>query len=228
LPRLTPRSNPRERGDRGHQARDRSDQAAAPIRQAATAELHYILEATEKATSDILQAAEEIQEVAWISPERGTDMALCDQIDQRATDIYTACSFQDITGQLTGKVVKALRFIEQRINTMIEIWAVDDIATKMQAFADTVRDTHCCTVPRRRRGAEARRRRQHDERVRYESPSRGLAAAGSLRESAVRAPGATDLRRTLPGQAGYAFRLAGFLPWNQSLMENAATIVSPS
>ncbi len=113
----------------------------------ASEELDHIVEATEKATSDILQAAEEIQEVAWILRERGTDMELCDKIDQRATDIYTACSFQDITGQRTGKVVKALRFIEQRINAMIEIWGVDDIAfkvdgiaSKMDAFADTVRD----------------------------------------------------------------------------------------
>ena len=113
----------------------------------ATAELDHIVEATEKATSDILEAAEEIQEVAWILRERGTDIELCDKIDQRATDIYTACSFQDITGQRTEKVVKALRFIEQRINAMIEIWGVDDIAfkvddiaSKMKSFAETVRD----------------------------------------------------------------------------------------
>ena len=79
--------------------------------------------------------------------ERGSEIELCDKLDQRATDIYTACSFQDITGQRTEKVVKALRFIEQRINAMIEIWGVDDIAfkvddiaAKMKAFADvTVR-----------------------------------------------------------------------------------------
>ena len=79
--------------------------------------------------------------------ERGIEIELCDKLDQRATDIYTACSFQDITGQRTEKVVKALRFIEQRINAMIEIWGVDDIAfkvddiaAKMKAFADvTVR-----------------------------------------------------------------------------------------
>jgi chemotaxis regulatin CheY-phosphate phosphatase CheZ len=115
-----------ERGNRTHQTRDRPDQAAASIRQAIDQrrreELDHIVEATEKATSDILEAAEEIQEVAWILREKGTDMELCDKIDQRATDIYTACSFQDITGQRTEKVVKALRFIEQRINAMIEIW----------------------------------------------------------------------------------------------------------
>lgn len=125
----------------------------------ATEELDQILEATEKATSDILEAAEEIQEVAWILREKGIDIELCDKIDQRATDIYTACSFQDITGQRTEKVVRALRFIEQRINAMIEIWGVDDIAfkvtdlaSKMQTFAGAaVRDdAHPLHGPRER------------------------------------------------------------------------------
>lgn len=113
----------------------------------ASLELDNIVEATEKATSDILEAAEEIQEVAWTLREKGVEVELCDKIDQRATDIYTACSFQDITGQRTEKVVKALRFIEQRINAMIEIWGVDDIAfrvddiaSKMRSFAEQVRD----------------------------------------------------------------------------------------
>jgi chemotaxis protein CheZ len=97
----------------------------------ATEELDHVVEATETATSEILQAAEEVQEVAWILREKGTDTQLCDTLDQRATDIYTACSFQDITGQRTAKVVQALRFIEQRINAMIEIWGVDDIAARL-------------------------------------------------------------------------------------------------
>ncbi len=93
---------------------------------AATEELDNIVEATEKATSEILQAAEEIQEVGWILREKGAEPGPCDTLDQRATDIYTACSFQDITGQRTEKVVKVLRFIEQRINAMIEIWGFED------------------------------------------------------------------------------------------------------
>ena len=105
----------------------------------ATEELDHIVEATEKATSDILAAAEEIQEVAWTLREKGTEIELCDMIDQRATDIYTTCSFQDITGQRTEKVVKALRFIEQRINAMIEIWGVDDIAFKVDDIASEMR-----------------------------------------------------------------------------------------
>jgi chemotaxis regulatin CheY-phosphate phosphatase CheZ len=124
----------------------------------ATIELDHIVDATQKATSDILEAAEEIQEAAWTLREKGVEIELCDKIDQRATDIYTACSFQDITGQRTEKVVKALRFIEQRINTMIEIWGVDDIAgkvddiaSKMRSFAASVRDDAGCCADRRTR-----------------------------------------------------------------------------
>jgi len=106
----------------------------------ATEELDHVVEATETATSDILQAAEEIQEVAWILREKGTEIELCDTLDQRATDIYTACSFQDITGQRTAKVVQALRFIEQRINAMIEIWGVDDVAFRLAALEQSPQD----------------------------------------------------------------------------------------
>lgn len=160
----------------------------------ATEELDHIVEATEKATSDILAAAEEIQEVAWTLREKGTDMAACDKIDQRATDIYTACSFQDITGQRTEKVVKALRFIEQRINAMIEIWGVDDIAfkvddiaSKMQEFAQAVRKESLLQGPQRK----GEGLKQDDVDRMLHDASRTLAAASeSLEQSLAGKPGA--------------------------------------
>lgn len=107
----------------------------------ATEELDQIVEATEKATSDILSAAEDIQEVAWTLREKEIAPEFCDRLDQRAIDIYTACSFQDITGQRTGKVVRALHLIEQRINAMIEIWGVEDIAHKVDAVTAAMERT---------------------------------------------------------------------------------------
>jgi chemotaxis protein CheZ len=95
----------------------------------ASGELDQIVEATEATTSEILSAAEDVQEIAWTLREKGVAVEFCDRLDHRAIDIYTACSFQDITGQRTDKVVRALRFIEQRVNAMIEIWGVDDIAS---------------------------------------------------------------------------------------------------
>ncbi len=101
---------------------------------AASSELDDIVAATEKATSSILGAAEEVQEVGWIMRAKGADPTLCDVLDARATDIYTTCSFQDLTGQRTGKVVKVLRFIEQRIDAMIELWGADDAGFKVSAL----------------------------------------------------------------------------------------------
>src|SRR5262245_14513200 len=85
----------------------------------ATEELDSIVLATEAATSDILAAAEQVQEIAWTLREQGLEAEVCDLLDSKATDIYTACSFQDITGQRTGKVVQVLRHLEGRINAMI-------------------------------------------------------------------------------------------------------------
>lgn len=89
----------------------------------ATNELDAIVKATETATSDILAAAEHLQEVAWTLRESGLEGAACDIIDQRATDIYMACSFQDITGQRTQKVIQVLRYIEHRLEAMMAVWS---------------------------------------------------------------------------------------------------------
>src|SRR6266571_1250321 len=90
-----------------------------------TAELDSIVQATETATSDILAAAEQVQEIAWTLREQGIEPEVCDLINAKATDIYTACAFQDLTGQRTGKVIQVLRYLEGRINAMIDIWGLD-------------------------------------------------------------------------------------------------------
>lgn len=84
--------------------------------------LDAISRTTERATSEILESAEHIQEAAWTLREDGAGTALCDELDRRATEIYTACSFQDLTAQRTAKIVQTLRYLEGRINAMIDIW----------------------------------------------------------------------------------------------------------
>ncbi len=88
----------------------------------ATDELDAIVAITERATSDILNSAEQIQEIAWTLRERGTDPNACDRIDALTTETYAACSFQDITGQRTRKVIDALHFLERRLEVMLAIW----------------------------------------------------------------------------------------------------------
>jgi hypothetical protein len=89
---------------------------------AATEELDAIVTATERATTDILGAAERMQGVIGLLREQQADDELCSQIENYCIEIFTACSFQDITGQRTNKVVNVLRYLEQRVNTMIEVW----------------------------------------------------------------------------------------------------------
>ena len=93
----------------------------------ATDELDAIVNQTENATSDILTAAEQIQERAWTLREAGADTDGCDNLDALATEIYTACSFQDLTGQRTQKVVHVLKYLEGRIGAMTEIWGIDEL-----------------------------------------------------------------------------------------------------
>ncbi len=94
---------------------------------AATGELDVIVSATERATSDILTSAEQIQDIATTLREAGAADETCDEIDNHVINIFTACSFPDITGQRTTKVVNVLRYLEQRVNTMIEIWGVEGV-----------------------------------------------------------------------------------------------------
>lgn len=92
----------------------------------ATSALDDIVRTTEHATSTILGAAESIQEAAWNLRELSVDEATCDKIDRLATEIYTACAFQDLTAQRTQKVVRTLRFLEGRINALIDAWSERD------------------------------------------------------------------------------------------------------
>lgn len=109
----------------------------------ASSELDAIVTQTETATNDILLNAEKVQEMAWSLREAGVDDALCDQLDQHATEIYTACSFQDLTGQRTRKVVTVLRYLESRINSMIGIWGLETVedATVVAPAAGTTEDS---------------------------------------------------------------------------------------
>jgi chemotaxis regulatin CheY-phosphate phosphatase CheZ len=118
----------------------------------ATEELSAIVESTENATNTILEAAEEIQEAAWSLRETGAEDAPCDKIDEKTTDMYTACSFQDITGQRTTKVVQALCYIENRVNAMIDIWDLQGETSEnskgpIQENTDTRPDSHLLNGP---------------------------------------------------------------------------------
>lgn len=95
----------------------------------ATNELDSIVMATEDATNTILDASERIEELAQTLARDAHDdpdvQVVCAKIGDYTTTILEASNFQDITGQRVTKVVNTLRFIEERIMEMINIWGVD-------------------------------------------------------------------------------------------------------
>lgn len=91
-------------------------------------ELDDIYEHTEKAISDILQAAEAMQASAWAAREDGTDAEVCDRLDKCAIDIYTACTFQELTGQRIAKLLSLMEFTENHVVRMLQHWQADGVA----------------------------------------------------------------------------------------------------
>jgi chemotaxis protein CheZ len=81
----------------------------------ATDELEAVVGATEKATVSIFEAVEKIEELT-----EGMDEALSAKVVEAVTQVYEACSFQDITGQRITKVVNALKHIEAKVEALLE------------------------------------------------------------------------------------------------------------
>ncbi|MBY3753739.1 hypothetical protein GBZ26_07535 [Azospirillum formosense] len=115
----------------------------------ATNELDAIVISTERASFEILNAAERLMDLSGKLKADGADPGLCSEIEGEVTNIFTACSFQDLTGQRTSKVVNALRYIEQRVNAMINIWGVEKLAGLQiaQENTDTRPDSHLLNGP---------------------------------------------------------------------------------
>jgi chemotaxis protein CheZ len=104
-------------------------------------ELGAVVGGTEQATQQILEAAEAIDQAASaLSKVNSADQQqiLSEEIQERIVSIYEACNFQDLTGQRITKVMTTMRFIEQHINAMMEIWGgVDAIKAHAPPIVDT-------------------------------------------------------------------------------------------
>lgn len=80
-------------------------------------ELDAIVDSTEKATNEIMEAAEAMMELDPSDPD-----AFQAAVMDHCMKIFEACSFQDITGQRISKVVTTLSFIEERLSMLQESW----------------------------------------------------------------------------------------------------------
>jgi chemotaxis protein CheZ len=91
----------------------------------ATDELDAIVGATENATNTILDTAEGLQELGGeLAPEHAQ------RLMDATTTIFEACNFQDITGQRITKVVRALKHIEERIESLVAAFGPDMAAAR--------------------------------------------------------------------------------------------------
>ncbi len=91
----------------------------------ASRELDAVVDSTERATQQILDAAESIDEAAdtlSATLKRDQEQALTSDIRDHVVRIFEACNFQDLSGQRIAKVLATLTFVEDRVARMLEIW----------------------------------------------------------------------------------------------------------
>jgi chemotaxis protein CheZ len=103
-------------------------------------ELGAVVGGTEEATQQILEAAESIDQAASAlmkvnSPDQRK--LLSEEIQERVVSIFEACNFQDLTGQRIKKVMTTMKFIENHIAVMMDIWGgIDAIKSHAPPIAD--------------------------------------------------------------------------------------------
>jgi chemotaxis protein CheZ len=99
-------------------------------------ELGAVVGGTEEATQQILEAAEAIDQAASAltkvnSPDQ--QKLLSEEIQERVISIFEACNFQDLTGQRISKVMTTMKFIENHITVMMDIWGGVDAIKALAA-----------------------------------------------------------------------------------------------
>jgi len=88
-------------------------------------ELDAVIGDAEQATQNILKAAEDIDQLAnTLSAllKGGYVQGLVQDIRDHVVRIFEACNFQDLTGQRVSKVMATLKFIEDHVMRMMELW----------------------------------------------------------------------------------------------------------
>jgi chemotaxis protein CheZ len=104
-------------------------------------ELGAVVGGTEQATQQILEATEAIDQAASaLSKVTSADQQriLSEEIQERVVSIFEACNFQDLTGQRIKKVMTTMKFIENHITVMMDIWGgVDAIKAHAPLIVDT-------------------------------------------------------------------------------------------
>jgi chemotaxis protein CheZ len=108
----------------------------------ASQHLDEVIKATEKATTSIMDAADQISNMAT---GLGGDRAK--EIMAMTSAIYEACNFQDITGQRINRVIKLLANIEERINKLNELFGNEMLASGSDEPAKPLTDKDLLNGP---------------------------------------------------------------------------------
>ena len=91
------------------------------------------------AAREVFAAAERIHEVAWTMRERGLDPSTCDQIEALSVSILSASSLRDPNNGRAHKLGEVLRYLERRINAMLESCAASTpAASEGNGAADNI------------------------------------------------------------------------------------------
>lgn len=88
-------------------------------------ELDAVVDATEEATTSILAAVEDIETQANMLRAAGAETGNNDCVGailDRVVMLYESCNFQDLTGQRITKIVSVMKFVEERLDRMIDVW----------------------------------------------------------------------------------------------------------
>ncbi len=110
-----------------------------------THELGAVVGGSEDATHRILEAGEEIEEIAATlsaALKNLQDRDLARDIQDQVTRIFEACNFQDLAGQRITKVIATLKFIEDHIIRMMDIWGGIEQFKDAVPAAVAERDSH--------------------------------------------------------------------------------------
>jgi chemotaxis protein CheZ len=91
--------------------------------------LDAIVENTEAASNNILESMEAID--GMVGDLRGKNdpemTRWCDRATDHINQVFEACSFQDLTGQRITRIVKALKFLEERVDAVVRMWGLDEL-----------------------------------------------------------------------------------------------------
>lgn len=107
-------------------------------------ELDAVVSGSERATHTMLEAAEEIDQAAnalsaMLKQEQ--QRGLAQDIQDHVIRIFEACNFQDLSGQRITKVLATLKFVDEHIKRMMDIWGGIDAFKEYAAGAQAERNS---------------------------------------------------------------------------------------